>query len=168
MPLRTTKKSKKRRRRRISSVTLSTNKTAQRTNPALWERVKRSVRAGKKGGPAGRWSARKAQLAVLEYKRRGGHYRGRKSRRNSLVKWTREKWDYITQSSKRSRSTRPSKSRQSKSKKGRYLPETVRTCLSPAEKRRENRSKNLSVLRRKWKAKYSPSVLKKLHQAGIF
>jgi hypothetical protein len=46
--------------------------------------------AGGKGGRPGQWSARKAQMAVEEYKREGGGYVGSKSESNSLVKWTEE------------------------------------------------------------------------------
>jgi hypothetical protein len=54
-------------------------KTAERTNPELWEEVKAEVKQGSRGGEAGEWSASKAQLAVQEYKKRGGGYRGKKS-----------------------------------------------------------------------------------------
>ena len=37
---------------------------AEKTDPKLWEEVKARVMAGEKGGHAGQWSARKAQLAV--------------------------------------------------------------------------------------------------------
>ena len=58
------------------------SKAAERTHPELWEEVKAEVKEGEKGGKAGEWSARKAQLAVQEYKKRGGGYRGtRRSRR---------------------------------------------------------------------------------------
>lgn len=52
-------------------------KTAERTDPELWEEVKAEVKQGSKGGEAGEWSASKAQLAVQEYKKRGGGYRGK-------------------------------------------------------------------------------------------
>jgi hypothetical protein len=52
-------------------------KTAERTDPELWEEVKAEVKQGSKGGEAGEWSASKAQLAVQEYKKRGGRYRGK-------------------------------------------------------------------------------------------
>jgi hypothetical protein len=58
-------------------------KTAERTHPELWEEVKDEVKRGSKGGEAGEWSARKAQLAVQEYKKRGGGYRGGKAEDNS-------------------------------------------------------------------------------------
>jgi hypothetical protein len=52
-------------------------KTAERTDPKLWEEVKAEVKQGSKGGEAGEWSASKARLAVQEYKKRGGRYRGK-------------------------------------------------------------------------------------------
>jgi hypothetical protein len=63
---------------------------AKKTNPQLWDKVKAEVQAGDKGGAPGQWSARKAQLAVQLYKRRGGGYAGRKSADNHLVQWQRE------------------------------------------------------------------------------
>ena len=42
-----------------------------RTNEALWKRIVASVKAGSKGGRAGQWSARKAQLATQRYKKAG-------------------------------------------------------------------------------------------------
>ena len=52
--------------------------TAKKTDPALWDRVKQEIAEGDRGGKSGQWSARKAQLASQEYKRRGGGYAGRK------------------------------------------------------------------------------------------
>jgi antirestriction protein len=67
-------------------------KTALRTDEALWQQIVKEVTAGDKGGKAGQWSARKAQIAVANYKEAGGGYIGPKSSDNSLAKWTREKW----------------------------------------------------------------------------
>ena len=50
--------------------------TAEKTDPALWERVKAEVTAGDKGGHAGEWSARKAQMTVARYKNAGGSFVG--------------------------------------------------------------------------------------------
>ncbi len=66
--------------------------TARRSDPALWEQVKGGVTAGDKGGAPGQWSARKAQMAVQEYKRRGGGYEGLKRADNHLHQWTEEDW----------------------------------------------------------------------------
>lgn len=67
--------------------------TAKKTDPKLWEQVKREVTDGDKGGEPGQWSARKAQYAVQEYKKRGGGYEGKKTADNHLREWTREDWD---------------------------------------------------------------------------
>jgi hypothetical protein len=108
--------------------------TADRTNPRLWDRVKATVTRGSKGGKAGQWSARKAQMAVAEYKRLGGGYRGRKSPRNSLARWTSQKW--------RTRSGRPSL------KTGeRYLPSKAIRSLSPAEYGATTRAKRRGMRR---------------------
>jgi hypothetical protein len=64
--------------------------TATRTDPELWNRVKTEITQGEKGGNPNQWSARKAQLAVAEYKKRGGGYVGPKSQDNHLSRWTRE------------------------------------------------------------------------------
>ena len=50
-------------------------KTATKTKPALWNRIVSSVKAGSKGGRAGQWSARKAQMLAKQYKAKGGGYR---------------------------------------------------------------------------------------------
>jgi len=64
----------------------------ERTNPALWEKVKDYVmKSNIMGTKANEWSARKAQLAVKLYKEKGGEYIGKKSK-NSLAKWTEQNW----------------------------------------------------------------------------
>ena len=64
-----------------------------RTNETKWKRIVASVKAGSKGGKPGQWSARKAQLATLRYKKSGGGYSGPKTKaQKSLSKWTKEKW----------------------------------------------------------------------------
>jgi hypothetical protein len=124
---------------------------AVKSNPKLWKSIVKRVKAGSKGGPKGKWSARKAQISVAKYKSAGGKYKGKKSKSNSLTKWGKEKWDYI---SPRSRKT----------KRGRYLPEKVRQSLTPSEKRRENRKKGSK--RGKW-ISYSRSVSKKMRKYKI-
>ena len=52
--------------------------TAEKTDPKLWDKVKTKVTKGDKGGKPGQWSARKAQLAVHDYKAEGGGYKGNK------------------------------------------------------------------------------------------
>ncbi len=122
------------------------NNKVIRSKPQLWERIKKKIKRGSKGGPPGKWSARKSQLAVKEYKKRGGKYRSKKNKCNSLTRWTKQRWDYVKGSS-------PKKHR------GRYLPLKVRNMLTKKERSRENRLKGT---KRGRKIKYSKSVLKKL------
>lgn len=99
-------------------------RAASRSNPSLWSRIVREVKSSTKGGNPGQWSARKAQLATLRYKRAGGGYRGPKMASNSLVKWTREDWG--TKSGKNSVVGRGATGE-------RYLPRRARQALSSSE-----------------------------------
>ena len=74
------------------SAEFTMGKTAERTDPELWEKIKQEVTSATKGGQAGQWSARKAQLAVQQYKKAGGRYAGRKAADNSLRQWQEEDW----------------------------------------------------------------------------
>lgn len=102
-----------------------------RTNNPKWKRIVASVKAGSKGGPAGKWSARKAQLAVQRYKKSGGGYKGKKTGKESLSKWTKQKW----------RTGGGAKGKTSKESGGRYLPDKAWKSLSKGEKAAVNRSK---------------------------
>lgn len=101
------------------------------TKPSLRESIKRRVMAGTRGGKAGQWSARKAQLVALEYKKAGGGYSGgRTKKQKSLKKWTKEKW--TTSDGKPAiRSTGTT----------RYLPAKAWKQLSPTQKQATNRKK---------------------------
>jgi hypothetical protein len=80
------------------------------------------------GTRKGQWSARKAQLAVKEYKEKGGGYIGSKSKSNSLVKWGRQKWR--TKSGKKSSMTGE-----------RYLPTEAIRHLTSREYERTSKAK---------------------------
>ena len=54
-----------------SSVNAAGNYTKPTMRKALFEKIK----AGTKGGDPGEWSARKAQLLAVEYKKKGGAYK---------------------------------------------------------------------------------------------
>jgi hypothetical protein len=101
---------------------------AKKSNPALWNRIVSSVKSSTKGGDAGVWSARKAQLAVAKYKEAGGKYSGKKSSDNSLSKWTKQEWG--TKSGKPSKDTGE-----------RYLPKKAISALSNAEYAATTRAK---------------------------
>lgn len=51
------------------------NEAGNYTKPSLRKRLFREIMAGTKGGRAGQWSARKAQLLAARYKKAGGGYR---------------------------------------------------------------------------------------------
>ena len=120
--------------------------TAVRNDPKLWESVKKKWLKGEKGGVAGKWNARKAMLAVAEYKKRGGGYVGDRDPNNSLTKWSKQDWEYVAMG-------------------GRYLPKKVRDMLSPAEKRREN---SLKRGMKGVRVPYTASVNAKMRAAGIY
>lgn len=104
--------------------------SAEKTNPELWEKVKQEYMDSDKGGDAGQWSARKAQLSVQEYKRRGGGYAddGASQSETDLHQWTEEDWG--------------TKSGEESAKTGeRYLPKKVRMLLTEDEYRRSTNKK---------------------------
>lgn len=115
---------------------MSSKKVKQviRTDPKLWESVKKKITSGSKGGNPGQWSARKAQLAVAEYKKRGGEYtkNSAKPRYTSLGKWTRQKWG--TKSGKNSVVGK-------KATGERYLPKKARDTLTDKEYKQTSRKK---------------------------
>ena len=58
------------------STTKSTvNKAGNYTKPTMRKRLFEKIKAGSKGGKAGQWSARKAQMLAKEYKAKGGSYK---------------------------------------------------------------------------------------------
>lgn len=117
---------------------------AKKADPELWKKIKTKVTKSKKGGPAGKWSARKAQLAVKMYKDAGGKYIGNRKKNNSLTKWTNQNWRY------------------NNSNRGRYLPDKVWKQLTPAQKAAENRRKS-----NKSRAEWGPAV-KKIYRKNKF
>jgi hypothetical protein len=112
------------------------SETAEKTDPKLWEQVKEEITAGAKGGKKGQWSARKAQMAVTEYKKRGGGYEGQRDEDNSLHQWTEEEWD--TKSGRKSGDTGE-----------RYLPKEAREALSDEEYRRTTAKKRADTAKGK-------------------
>ena len=51
------------------------NEAGNYTKPAMRKRLFQRINSGTKGGRAGQWSARKAQLLATAYKKAGGGYR---------------------------------------------------------------------------------------------
>ena len=124
--------------------------TAKKTNPSKWKRIVAAVKAGTKGGRAGQWSGRKAQIATARYKKSGGGYKGAKKASNSLSKWSKQKW-------------RTSDGSKSEGKK-RYLPDAAWRALSPAEKRATNRAKAAGNKKGKQFVKQPKRIAKKVRR----
>ena len=129
--------------------------SAKKTKPGLWKRIVARVKAGSKGGRPGQWSARKAQLAVARYKKAGGGYKGKKSSKNKLSKWTKQKWGYVTKGDEK----------KPRAKRGRYLPKKVRESLSKSEKAATNRRKKAASRAGRQKAKYTRRIAKRVRRA---
>lgn len=97
---------------------------AVKTNPILWNKAKEMACTS---GKLCKHSARKMQWAVHYYKKHGGKYTGKRSKSNSMSRWTKQKWR--TASGKKSQG------------KLRYLPSNAWKHLSPTEIKRTNKAK---------------------------
>ncbi len=96
------------------------------SKPELRERLKNEIKAGEKGGRAGQWSARKAQLLAAEYEKHGGGYKkaARTSSQKHLEAWTDEKWQ-----------TADGKKAERGKATARYLPKDAWDKMTPAEQK---------------------------------
>ncbi|KMO34582.1 DUF5872 domain-containing protein [Methylobacterium aquaticum] len=122
--------------------------TAKKTDPKLWDKVKKDVTRSSKGGKPGQWSARKAQMAVQDYKEEGGGYEGQKSSDNHLTQWTEEEWN--TKSGEKSGETGE-----------RYLPKKAREDLSDEEYTRSTAKKRADSAKGKQHSKQPKDVATK-------
>ena len=127
------------------------NKAGNYTKPAMRKRIFSRIKSGTKGGKAGQWSARKAQLAVAAYKKSGGGYKGKKRASNKLSKWTKQKW--------RTKSGKPS------SKTGeRYLPDKAIKALSSKEYAATTKAKRKGTKKGKQHVKQPKNIAKKVRK----
>ena len=101
------------------------------TDPDLRERIKQEVIAGDKGGRAGQWSARKAQLLAHEYEAQGGGYKHERTEtQNSLKDWSDEHWHTVD-----------GKPAIQEGETHRYLPDSAWKELSPEQKKATDKKK---------------------------
>ncbi|MCQ8240338.1 hypothetical protein [Rhizosaccharibacter radicis] len=121
--------------------------TAEKSDPKLWDKVKKQVTKSDKGGKPGQWSARKAQMATTEYKKEGGGYEGSK-KGNHLKQWTKEEWG--------------TKSGEESGKTGeRYLPKKARDGLSKEEYDRTTEKKQADTRKGKQHSAQPKDVARK-------
>jgi hypothetical protein len=127
-----------------------------RSDEPKWKRIVASVKAGSKGGDAGQWSARKAQLATQRYKKSGGGYSGPKTEaQESLSKWGKEDWG--------TKSGKPST--QGKDATGeRYLPKKAREALTSSEYAATTKAKREGTKAGKQFVKQPKGIAKKTAQ----
>lgn len=124
-----------------------------RSDEPKWKRIVASVKAGNKGGNAGQWSARKAQLATQRYKKSGGSYSGPKTEaQKSLSKWTKEDWG--------TKSGKPS-TQGAKATGERYLPKKARQALTSSEYAATTKAKREGTKAGKQFVKQPKTVAKK-------
>lgn len=51
------------------------NEAGNYTKPGMRKALFNSIKSGGKGGAPGQWSARKAQMLAMQYKKKGGGYK---------------------------------------------------------------------------------------------
>ena len=69
------KKAAPKKKMRMSKGGSTVNAAGNYTKPAMRKRQFQRIKAGTKGGGAGQWSARKAQMLAKAYKDAGGGYK---------------------------------------------------------------------------------------------
>lgn len=130
---------------------------AKYTEPALRRKIKDELMKSSKGGKPGEWSARKSQMLVREYERRGGGYKGEKSEAaRSLEEWTEQDW--------KTESGEPAKHGGATS---RYLPKKVWDELTDGEKEQADRKKRAASRRGEQYVEYTPAVRRAMREAGV-
>ena len=75
-----------------------------------------------------------------------------KKSQKSLKKWTKQEWGYLN----------PKDKKKPRKKRGRYLPKSVRSSLTPSQKAYENRKKRKASKSGKQRASYSKKVRRKM------
>lgn len=101
------------------------------TKPELRDKIKKQVIAGDKGGRAGQWSARKAQLVAHEYQAEGGGYKHERTEaQQSLKNWGDEHWH-----------TGDGEQAIQGDETHRYLPDKAWDDLTPEQKKATDRKK---------------------------
>ena len=103
------------------------------THPDLRREIKQELMESDKGGKPGEWSARKSQLLVQEYERRGGGYKKDKKDEaaKSLEEWTDQNWQTSDGSADAAGGDGMD----------RYLPENAWALLTEADQKKANKTK---------------------------
>lgn len=126
------------------------------TRPKLREQIKEELKQSDRGGRRGQWSARKSQLLVKEYERRGGGYRDEANREaaTSLHEWTEQEWQTAGGDA----------SAEHRGRMQRYLPKEVWERLTPKQREQAQRSKREAERRGERRAKWPAAVARVMRQ----
>jgi hypothetical protein len=129
------------------------------TKPKLREKIKEKLKNSTKGGKKGKWSARKSQLLVQEYEKKGGGYKQDENNKeaNSLKEWTDQEWQTKEQEGKARKD----------GKMKRYLPKKVWENLSEKEKKKAEKLKVEADKKGKHKVKWTPAIKKAFEKAKL-
>ena len=129
------------------------------TKPKLRQKIKEEIKKSSKGGKKGQWSARKSQLLVQEYEKKGGGYKGEKNdeQAKSLKEWTDQEWQTKNASGKA----------RSKGKTKRYLPKKVWDLLSEKDRKEAEKIKEEASKKGKQKVEWTPAIIKAFKKAGF-
>ncbi|MFP4338891.1 MAG: Rho termination factor N-terminal domain-containing protein [Cyclobacteriaceae bacterium] len=129
------------------------------TKPDLREDLKEKIKNSDKGGKKGQWSARKSQLLVKEYEKKGGDYKKDKKDEaaKSLESWTEQDWQTIEGEGE---------ARQD-GKTKRYLPKKVWNKLSDKEKREAERTKQKASKEGKQFVPWTNAIKRAFEEANL-
>ncbi len=126
------------------------------TDPELRRQLKEEILESDKGGQPGQWSARKSQLLVKEYEKKGGGYKksDKDEAAQSLEKWSEQDWQ--TQDDEdRARKDGVTK---------RYLPKAVWDKLTDAEKQEAEQIKEKASKEGKQHVEWTPAIEKAMNE----
>ena len=130
-------------------------KSSVKSNPILWKKIVENIKSKSAYGTApGHWSARKAQAAVKEYKKKGGEYIGGNKSETALNKWIIEDWK--TKSGRKSSDTGE-----------RYLPSKAIELLTDEEYKLTSDKKRKDTLKGKQFSKQPRIIAKKTKKFRI-
>lgn len=114
--------------------TKAKTKASKYTDPELREKLKKKIKKDDKGGKKGQWSARKSQLLVKAYEKKGGGYtRPQDDAQRHLSEWTAQDWQ--TQDGAPAVGEETTK---------RYLPEQAWAELDPADRAETEEAKDVA------------------------
>lgn len=127
------------------------------TKPDLRRKLKQEIEESERGGKPGEWSARKSQLLVQEYEKKGGGYKKDKKDEDakSLEEWGEQEWQTVD-----------GKKAIQEDKTKRYLPKAVWERLSEEEKKAAEESKKKASKDGQQFVDWTPAIKRAMAKEG--